>query len=207
MTKDLGPKGLLIKPFQFANVYPAGNVCWGTNNKPPTSLFGAWNQYWSAPFNKDLVSKFENSLQYTLQNFNPDEIYQTISNSKEWLNNSQALLGKTFLITDTKPQAVFVFKKPRVTTPVVEGTKKKAEILPDNLPSSYKFLFPAEEVVVGWGRYNQVDDHWYITVEPTDKTIPAADRKARAILMKKKGLSVTVGKVTLLGFVKDLVFQ
>ena len=42
-------------PFYYANVHPGGAVCWGSRNAVPTQFVTAWDTFWSAPFNSDLM--------------------------------------------------------------------------------------------------------------------------------------------------------
>lgn len=45
-----------VLPYRLANVYPAGDVCWG-NDEDPLTLREAWLRFWSQGSNEDLWSK------------------------------------------------------------------------------------------------------------------------------------------------------
>ncbi len=53
--------GIDWSPFFYANVFEDASICWGAKNTPPTTMLGAWDQYWTSPFNLDLAPNLRNN--------------------------------------------------------------------------------------------------------------------------------------------------
>jgi hypothetical protein len=186
-VKDL-EKGLFTKPFLYANVHNDARICWG-GNKAPQDFLTAYGLYWNAPFNRDLVPNMVHSLQYTLQNFDPEKLTYLGSESYEWQNQTHNLLGNTFCYTDRPSKAIIVFKNVKV----LEGVDNR-----------YLYYVNGTPQAVGWAKKNPKKDEWFITIYPTSKKLSSEEKIKHALIIKKKTLDPAKGKIEIVGVANDL---
>lgn len=66
---DLDTENALSLP----NIYSDATVCWGTGNGRPKNLITAFDQYWSTPFNGDLLLDSTESTDETISGYGFDE--------------------------------------------------------------------------------------------------------------------------------------
>ncbi len=177
--------GLYGMPYQLANVYDHGDVCWGTGNAIPKDIFQAVNTYWNAPFNRDLVRNFQFSLHYTLDKYNP-LVTQP--------NNLQDMRREVF---GTK----FAARPRRASGVLITTDEKYLDMVPERYHRKISDRLGAESrLIVAWLQIDlnspSVKKEWYINVSG-----PGTDP---GFLLKKANL-MTNSKIYALGPIETII--
>ena len=137
----------LLKPYTMANVYQDGGVCWGTNNVVPNNLNVAYNQFYEAPFNKDLVENFQRSIKSTIKNWCPDRSIQ------EW----QSYKEEFFLL----PERYIKVYVGSCDGCIVSTDPKLLNVLPTKYKSKSR---DGRDIAIGWLKYQEIngEHRWYM---------------------------------------------
>lgn len=106
-VKSVG--GILYKtPYTLANVYSNGDICWGTGNKGPGNIREASINYWSLPFNYDLMigNRADGDLITKLTTFEiPDDNRSVLEN---W-HDTTDIFGNACVYTSKQTDGVVIW--------------------------------------------------------------------------------------------------
>lgn len=136
-----------LKPYTMANVYQDAAVCWGTNNKVPNNLNVAYNQFFTAPFNKDLMENFQRSVKSTIKNWCPER------SNKDWVS-----FKDKFFIEPARYRKVYLGSCDGC---IVSTDPKLLSVLPAQYKNKAR---DGSDIAVGWLKYQEVlgEHRWYM---------------------------------------------
>lgn len=128
---------LVCKPFQLANIYPSGLICWGRNKKPAT-LRDAYEIYWQSVFNQDMTVDYQHSLSHTLQKYHPE-----MPGTSDWRNLFGSVFGQDYEARESGYLSALV---------ITDAANLNL------IPRKYR----SETRAVGWARYSTLEQQYYL---------------------------------------------
>jgi len=190
-----------LAPFDFANIYNDGRVCWGTGNKIPADLAAAYALYWQAPFNSDLVIDMRQNLVQTLTD--KHKMYDLASYTT-WTNlNSSKLYTRTYELNYLSLSSSSLTKIGSPDAAMVTTDSKIVELLPREYLHDV-MLNESDRGIQGavcWVK--KVNKDWFYQFE---RSIKKRDGTTPPLIGKRTSTKLaSAGKIHLLGELDSLI--